>query len=97
MRSVGKFATYDASALRLWSLDKQVKSLHHNQSAEDKLKSFKFVALFPIEELRLFIVLYTGRHKATSKGSLARVYSSDLILLQEVKHFLLTLTYLQVF
>jgi hypothetical protein len=78
----GLFVSYDDQALRLWSLAKQTKCIHHSPTDSN----LKFIALHPIDAIDVVLVFYSVKGKA-SQGGLIRVFSAaTLTLLQEVRY-----------
>lgn len=84
--NTGTFLTYDENAMRLWSLNKQIKCIHHNKNDES---NYKFLTLNPIDAMEVVLAFYTVKKTQSSDanavGGLIRVYSHNLMVMQEVR------------
>lgn len=83
LRESGNLVTYDEKAIRLWNLQKQIKSLHIDASSVEK---WKFMSINALDEVNGFVLLYSLKKTSTpeERGGCLRLYSNTLQLIQEV-------------
>jgi len=89
----GIFFSADDSAVRLWSPKRQLKSVHFG--SESSTKRLRIICAVYLETINSFLVVYGFRRpiidddeeedpNAAKKGGMMQVWSSSLILLQEI-------------
>ena len=93
--TTGNILTVDSAAVRLWTLQRQMKSYHI--SAESELRFCRALGCFHVEALDVFVVIY-GLKKdrdedddepTPAHGGMIEIWSSSLRLMQQI-----TLNYL---
>lgn len=71
--------SYDAAAVRLWDIQKQIKASH----ADVKDENLKFIRMTVLPSIQCVLQVFSSRKKDT-EGGVIRIFSSSLKLLQEV-------------
>ncbi len=82
-KKTGRFLTYDAAAIRLWTARKQIKSLR----LDAKYNDLTFLSMSSVDELDAVLLWLTPKKSAiTSSGArgVVMVVSFDLVIQQEV-------------
>ena len=82
-RVSGNFLTVDSLALRLWSTERQLKSLHRSAGSDDTL-AFRTFGAFALETADdAFAIVYSAKRKGQVTS--VQVWSSSLVLMHDVE------------
>lgn len=81
MKASGYFASYDEQAIRLWNLQKQIKSLCFDL----KEKNLRFCGMNAIDDIDCVMLLFSVTKSANSDGGNIYIFSNTLSLVQEVR------------
>jgi selenocysteine lyase/cysteine desulfurase len=82
-RVSGNFLTVDSLALRVWSTERQLKSLHRSAGSDDTL-AFRTFGAFALETADdAFAIVYSAKRKGQVTS--VQVWSSSLVLMHDVE------------